>query len=141
PARSSLVGPLVEGCQGGVIERNGALGVELAERNSQPGAVAAVVGQAVEFEVQQLAEPEAGAAQDRDGAPGRDIVETSDRCHEIPVIIGWQGAGDSSGEPWEVAAPQQRTGGSVGPAPQSDVLEEPLEGRDGVVLASDGDRL
>ncbi|BAS11987.1 hypothetical protein AHiyo8_02900 [Arthrobacter sp. Hiyo8] len=52
PLGTPFAHPLVQGGQGRVIERDHALGVELAQRDLEPGAVTGKVLEAVEFEVE-----------------------------------------------------------------------------------------
>lgn len=68
PASATTADPVVEGVESGLVERHGPLVVELAERHSEPGAVVGVVDNTVEFEIEQFAEAQTGAAQDLDGA-------------------------------------------------------------------------
>jgi hypothetical protein len=141
PAASSDGGPLVEGGQGGVVEGDGAFGVQLAERDAQPGAVVAVVDEAVEFEVEELAEAEAGAAQDADGEAGGGISESVDAGHQVAVSVGRERPRDCVGQPGKIASMHERPCGPVSPSPQGEVFEERLEGGHGVMLASDRHRV
>ena len=100
-----------------------------------------VVGEAVEFEVEQFAGSQAGAAQDSDGAACGDVVEFVDGGHQVAVGVGAQRSGTARREAWEVAAMDERSWWSFGPAPERDVFEERLQRRDGSVLAGDRHRL
>lgn len=66
---SSLSGPvrkpLVERFEGDVINRNGSLVVELAQRHAQPGAVGSVVDEVFQLEVEQFTDANPGVAQTR----------------------------------------------------------------------------
>jgi len=62
PLLASVVGPGVQRGHGVRVERNGALGAELAQWHAQPGAGRPVVDDAAEFEVEALAQAQAGAA-------------------------------------------------------------------------------
>jgi hypothetical protein len=53
--RAALGHPGIEIGQGGLVQRDGALRAQLAQRDLDPCAVAAKVPQAVELEVQQFA--------------------------------------------------------------------------------------
>jgi hypothetical protein len=137
PAPAPTADPVVEGVEGGLVERHGPLVVELAERHSEPGAVVGVVDDTVEFEIEQFAEAQIGAAQDVDGAASGGVVELVDGGHEVSVAVGAQRSGDGFGEAWQVAAMDKRPGRSLRPSPQGEVLEERLERRHGLVLAGD----
>jgi len=62
--RAALRGPAIQRGQGGLIQRDGALGAEFAERDFQPAAVTGEVEQAVQFEVEQFSQAQSGAPQD-----------------------------------------------------------------------------
>src|SRR5690606_30113465 len=57
----ALLEPVVEDLKGGCIERHGAFVVELAQWDPQPRSRRAVVHDAVELEVEQFPDPQAGA--------------------------------------------------------------------------------
>jgi hypothetical protein len=131
--------PGVEGVEGVGVERDDAFGVQLAEGHFQPGAVSGEFPQAVQFQVEQLAEPQPGAAEQHDPGAGGGVVELVDGVHERPVDVGRQGPGQRGGEPGNVAAVQHQGGWPVGPAPDGDVVEEPPQVTDGAAVMADRD--
>lgn len=64
--------------------------------------------QAVQLEIEQLAQPQSGAAQQDDPSPGRDIVELMNGGHECSVDVGWQSSGQWCGKAGKVAAVQNQ---------------------------------
>ena len=136
-AGASVSSPFVEGCEGGFVDGDGAFGVEFADRDTQPGAVVVVVGEAVEFEVQEFAGSQAGAAQNSDRAACGDVVEFVDGGHQVAVGVGGQRSGDGGRDPGKVAAMEQWSWRPLGPTPQGDVFEEGLQRRHGSVLTGD----
>jgi hypothetical protein len=66
PLLAAVLGPGVKSCHGGGIERDGAFGAQLAERDAQPRAGGPVVGDAAELKVKALAQAQPGAAQQQD---------------------------------------------------------------------------
>jgi len=64
PLGSAFGEPADQRGQGRFVERDGPFGVELAERGPQPAALRAVVEDAVQFEVEQLPDPQASAPHD-----------------------------------------------------------------------------
>jgi len=80
--------PGIQGGQGCVVEWDDAFSVELAERDLEPGAVSGQVPQTVEFEVEQFPNPDAGAAQQHDGAASGDVGEPVDGSHQRCVDVG-----------------------------------------------------
>jgi len=80
PLQPAPADPFVQCGQGGLVERDGALGAELAERYFQPAIMAAGVPAAVELEVEQLAEPDAGAAQQGQPDAGERVGLSSWGC-------------------------------------------------------------
>jgi hypothetical protein len=79
--RSAFAHPLVQHCKGRVVERDDAFAVEFTQRDFEPGAVAGQDPEAVEFEVEEFAEPEAGAAQQGDGGFCCSVLEAGDGFH------------------------------------------------------------
>ena len=54
--------PCIDHLHGVGLQRHHAFGVQLADRHSQPGAVAGEVQQAVQFQVEKFADAHAGGA-------------------------------------------------------------------------------
>ena len=79
--------PGIEGGEGLRVEGNGALGPKLSERDLDPGAVGGEVPQAVELEIQQLADAHAGSPQDEQSVAGKGVVERGHRRHDVAVSI------------------------------------------------------
>jgi hypothetical protein len=88
PVMSALARPVVEQCDGFGIERDHSLGAELAGRNAQPGAVVAEVDDAVELEIEQLADTHSGGSQQPDANSGEAVLELADGAHHRPVDVG-----------------------------------------------------
>ena len=132
--------PGVEGGEGVGVQRHDPFGVQLAERHLQPGAVPGQLPQTVQFQVEELAEPQAGAAEQHAPGAGRDIVELLDGVHECSVDVGRQRPGQRCGESRYVAAVQHQGGWPVGPAPDCDVVEERPQVTDGPGVMADRDR-
>ena len=106
-----------------------AFGGELAERHLQPGAGRAVVDDAAEFEVEQLADPQPGAAQHgqpaRANGSSRSATAAISRASTSGVRArgsGWASSGNVGGE-------HQPPGGPFGPAPGGDVVEQVAHAR------------
>ena len=116
--------PLVECVEGGGVEGDGAFGAEFAEWHLQPATVAGRVPDAVQLEVEQFAEADAGAAQQGQSDAGERVVELVDCGHQVPVDIGWQCSRQRFVEAGDVAGEQQPTWWAFGPAPERDVIEE-----------------
>jgi hypothetical protein len=78
-----------------VVERfqRGPFVVELAERDSRPGAVGSVVDEVVDLEVEQLADAQPGVAQHGDANACEAVVEVGDRGHDGGVDLGWERTG------------------------------------------------
>jgi hypothetical protein len=74
PLRPAVGGPVVQRRQGGGVQRDRALGAELAQGDAQPAAGGAVVDDAVEFQVEQLAKPQTHAAQHQQPAAGEPVL-------------------------------------------------------------------
>jgi len=74
PVRTTEADPLVEHGDGGRRQRHHAFGGELAQRYLQPGAGGPVVDDAAQFQVEQLADPQPGAAQHDQPDTGERIV-------------------------------------------------------------------
>jgi len=70
PCQPTTHGSNHDQLEGVVVERHHPFGVELAERDFQPGALTGDLVDAVEFEVEQLTDPQTGGArqEERDGA-------------------------------------------------------------------------
>jgi hypothetical protein len=79
--------------QGHLVKRHGPLGGELAEGDLQPAAVAGGVPDAVQLEVEQLAEADAGAAQHCQPGAGEWVGQLADGGHQVPVGVRRKGAG------------------------------------------------
>ena len=107
---------IVERGEGGGVERDGAFGAELAERDLQPAAVARGVPEAVQFEVEQFTEarpvPRTGSA--RCGRTGR---PAGDGGHQGPVDIGRERPGQRPVEAGDVEANSSR-GRAARPSPR-----------------------
>ena len=86
--------------------------------------MAGEVQQAVQFEVEQLAEADAGAAQDHQTVPGERIRQPGDRGHQVAVVVGDERAGQRLVQARDVARVQQSLGGALRPAPDGEVAEE-----------------
>src|SRR5260370_693658 len=71
----ALCGPLVGGGQGGGVEGDHAFGGELAERDAQPGPGRAVADDAADFQVEELTDAQARAAQDGQADAGEGVVQ------------------------------------------------------------------
>ena len=71
--RSAQGHPGVEVGQSRLVEWDGPFGAELAQRDLDPGAAVTEVPQAVELEVEKLAESHPGAAQDGQAVAGERI--------------------------------------------------------------------
>jgi hypothetical protein len=133
--------PCVERAQGGVVERHDPLGVQLAQRHLQPGAVAGEIPQAVEFEVEQLTQTQPCTPQQRDPAAGGEVVQPGDRGEQRGVDVGRQRAGQRLRQPRGVAAVQQHHRWPLGPAPGGEVVEEQPQVMHGAGVMTDRDRL
>jgi len=126
PASDPTAAPVVKGLEDGLVEGHGPLVAELADRHSEPGAVVGAVDDTVEFEIEQLARAQTGAAQDLHGAARDGVVELVDGGHEVAVAVGAQHSGNGFGEAWQVAAMDKRPGRSLRPSPQGEVIDERL---------------
>ena len=91
---------------------------ELAERHLQPGAVPGQVPQAVQFQVEELAQPQPGAAQQGDAGPGGRVVEFGDRGHQRGVDVRGQRAGQRRGQSGDVASGAAAGRSGVRPIPR-----------------------
>ena len=141
PLRAAPGHPFVQGGQGGLVERHGPLGGQLAERDLQPAAVAGGVPDAVQLEVEQLAEADAGAAQHGQPGAGERVGQLADGCHQVPVAVGWQGAGQRLVQPGDIGREQQPRGRPPGIPPQRQVVEEAAQVDDGPLADHRGDGL
>lgn len=93
PLASPVGHPCVECGKRGGVEGDGALGAEFADRHLDPGAVRGGVPQAVELEVEQLAQAHSGAAQDGEAVAGEGVAESGDGGHEVTVDVGRERSG------------------------------------------------
>ena len=141
PLRAAAGHPLIQRGQGGLIQRHGPFGGELAKGDLQPAAVAGRIPDAVQLQVEQLAEPDAGAAQHGQPGAGERVGKLADGGHQVPVGIRWQGAGQRFVQPGNVGGEQQPPGRSLGPAPQGQVAEETAQVDDGPLADCRGDGL
>ena len=137
--RAALGEPLLEGFERGVIERDAAFVVELAERHAQPRAVVAVVDDVAEFEIEEFTDAQAGAAEHGDGDPGELVVEFSGRVHDRGIDVWWQGAWKGIGLPGDVGLEHEPPAWRVGPPPRPDVIEEAAHGKRGVSVGMRSD--
>jgi hypothetical protein len=128
PVRSSLRGPLVECGQRGSVEGDHAFGGELAERDPQPGPGHAVADDAADFQVEELTDAQARAAQDGQADAGEDVVQADDGAHDGGIGVGWQGRGQRLAELGDVSGEHQPAGRCFGPAPGGDVVEHVAHG-------------
>jgi hypothetical protein len=117
PLRAAPGHPFVQGGQGGLIQRHGPLGGQLAEGDLQPAAVAGGVPDAVQLEVEQLAQPDAGAAQHGQPGAGERVGQLADGRHQVPVGVRWQGAGQRPVQPGDIGGEQQPCGRPLGIPP------------------------
>jgi len=102
PLVPSLGGPGVQRRQGCLVQRDGALAGELAEGDLEPAAVAGEVEQAVQLEVEQFAQAQSGATQNRQPVPGEGVGELGDGGHQLSVVVGGQCAGQRPVQPGDV---------------------------------------
>ena len=89
--------PLLDGPDRGAVERDGPLVVELAERHPQPCATRAIVHDAVDFEVEELAHPQPGVPEHSDADLGKEVIQLADRSHEGSVDVWWEAPGQDLG--------------------------------------------
>jgi len=115
--------PGVEGIEGGGVEWDDSFGVEFAEWHAQPTAGGAVVDDRVEFEFEQFADAETGAAQDRQRHASEGVVEVVDCGHQRLIDVGGECAREKRGLFGDVAGEHQSPRG-CGPSPFGDVVEE-----------------
>jgi hypothetical protein len=87
--------------------------------------------QAIQLEIEQLPQPQSGAAQQDDPSPGHDIVELMNGGHECSVDVGWHSSGQWCEKAGKVTAVQNQGRWPVGPTPDRDVVEEAAEVADG----------
>ncbi len=89
PFPAPAADPRIESIEWFGIERDRAFGAELADWHLEPGAVRTELDEAVELEVQQLADAHAGGAQHDDGGAGEVVVELRDGGHQVTVDGRW----------------------------------------------------
>jgi hypothetical protein len=106
------------GCR---VKRHRPLGAELAERDPQPAAGRAVVDDAVELQVEQLAQPQPHAAQHQQPAAGERVGQLGDRGHERAVLVGAERPRQRPGQAWHVGGEHQLASRPLGPP---EVIEE-----------------
>ena len=116
--------PLVERGDGGRRQRHHAFGGELAQRHLQPGAGGPVVDDAAEFQVEQLADPQPGAAQHVQPDPGERIIQASNGVHHRRVDVGGQRARQRLVKLGDVGGEDQPPRRRLFPAPGGDVIEQ-----------------
>jgi hypothetical protein len=71
-----------------------AFGGELAERDPQPGPGRTVTDDAADFQVEELTDAQARAAQDRQADAAEGLVQAGDGVHDSRIRAGRQG-------PWQ----------------------------------------
>jgi hypothetical protein len=71
--------------------------------------------QAIQLEIEQLPQPQSGAAQQDDPSPGHDIVELMNGGHECSVDVGWHSSGQWCEKAGKVTAVQNQGRWPVGP--------------------------
>jgi hypothetical protein len=106
------------------IERHHPFGAELADGDLEPCAAGAEGDEAVELEVEQLADAHPGGAQHDDGGAGEAVVELSDGGHQVTVDGGWERSWERFRKAGQVGEEEQTAWGLARPAPRGDVLEE-----------------
>lgn len=107
----------------------------------QPGAGRTVVDDAVELEVEQLAEAQAGAWEHDESAAGEGVLELVDGAHQRGVVVGNQRARQRPLETGDGGGEHELVAGLFGPAPQGDVVEEVADREQGGVRDGGRDRL
>ncbi len=130
PVRSAAFGPFVEGGQRGGFKRDHPLGGELAERDAQPGPGRAVADDAADLQIQELADPQARAAQHGQADAGEVVVQAGDSVHQGLIDVGRQGPRQRLSELRDVGSEYQPAWRCVGPAPGGDVVEHVAQAQD-----------
>lgn len=120
---SALLSPLVESGERDGVERDHALGGELAQRDLQPGAGGAVVDDAADLQVEKLADPQPRTAQDSQADAGERVVEARDGVHEGGIDVGRERTRQRLVELGDIGGEYQPPRWRVGPAPGGDVVE------------------
>ena len=141
PASGACGGDPVDEGDGLVVEGDHALGVELAEEDLQPGAVAADLVDAVQLEVEELSDAQPDGSGQQQGVGGEPVGGGFERFGESPVGVHGQIAGQWPGFAGMVGAEHELAGGGVFPAPLGDLCEHVAHSADAAVLVGDGDRL
>lgn len=116
--------------QGGSIEGDHAFGGELAERHPQPGPGRAVADDAADFQVEELTDAQARAAQDGRADAGEGVIQAGDGVHDGRIHVGWQGPGERLAELGDVGGEHQPAERCFGPALGGDVVEHVAQGED-----------
>ena len=123
-----------------LIQRHHPFAVEFAERDFQPGSGAGDLVHAVEFEVEQFADPQPAGPLEQQRAGRQLIGRLAQRGVEPPVGVHGQVARQDPGQLRDVGRKDELPGGRVGPAPGGDVGEEVAGREDPLLVFSGGDR-
>jgi hypothetical protein len=121
---AALLSPRIESLQGRGVQRDHSFGGELAERDLEPGPGRAVVHDRAQFQVEQLPDAQAGAAQDLQPGGDERIRCGRDDRHQGAVDVWCEGTRERLVEFGDVRGEQQPAGRGVVPVPGSDVVEQ-----------------
>ena len=115
--------PVDEG-DGLVVEGDHAFGVELAEGDLQPGAVATNLVDAVQLEVEELSDAQPDGSGQQQRVRGEAIGGGFERFGESPVGVHGQIAGQWPRLAGMIGPEDQLAGGGVVPAPLGDLWDD-----------------
>ena len=129
-ARRAVRDDPVDELQSLIVDGHHPLGIELAQRNLQPGPGAGHLMHAIKFQVEQLADAHPGGAQQQQRVGAQPVRRGVQRGREPPVGVGGQVPGQRPGQSRDIAREHQLAAGRLDPAPFVDVIDQPPDGQD-----------
>ena len=117
PAGRAVRDDPVDQVEGLVVDGHHPLGVQLAQRDLQPGPGAGDLVHAVQFQVEQLADAHPGGAQQQQRVGAQPVRRGVQRRGEPPVGVRGQVAGQRPGQPGDIARRTPACGRAPRPSP------------------------
>jgi len=122
-ARRAVRDNPVDQLKGLLVDGHHPLGVELAQRDLQPGPGTGNLVHTIQFQIQQLADAHPGGTQKQQRVAAQPVRRGVQRGREPPVGIRRQVAGQRPGQPGHIAGKHQLAPRRLGPAPFVDVID------------------